>query len=87
MSVWHNDGSNDPTLENKTLKIYNVLEDLNYGLLKYMQSFERIYAKRTPRLSEELLISNDTIYRQTLGKSHRSYRSVPHELTPHQLNL
>ena len=28
MSLWHNDGSNIATLEKKTLKIYQVLEDL-----------------------------------------------------------
>ena len=29
MSVWHNDGSKVSTLENKTLKIYHALDDLN----------------------------------------------------------
>ena len=42
--------------------------------------------KSTRRLSEELGASKDTIHRQikTLGKSYRSCRSVPHELTPQQ---
>ena len=35
VSVWHNDGS---TPEKKTLKIYHILEELNYGIF-------RIYAK------------------------------------------
>ena len=42
--------------------------------------------KSTRRLSEELDASKDTLQRQinTLGKSYRSCRSVPHELTPQQ---
>ena len=39
VSVWHNDGSNVSTLEKKTLKVYHILEDLNYGTL-------RIYPKK-----------------------------------------
>ena len=31
--VWQNDGSNVSTLEKKTLKIYHILEGLNYGIL------------------------------------------------------
>ena len=34
VSVWHNYGSNVSTLENKTLKIYHILKDLNYGILR-----------------------------------------------------
>ena len=70
---WYNDGSNISTLEKETLKIYHVLEDINYGML-------RIYAKKsTHRLSEELGASKDTINGQIriLGKSYRSCRSVP----------
>ena len=42
--------------------------------------------KNTRRPSEELGASKDTIIRQinTLGKSYRRRRSVPHELTPQQ---
>ena len=42
--------------------------------------------KSTRRLLEELGASKDTIHRQIkmLGKSYRSCRPVPHELTPQQ---
>ena len=43
--------------------------------------------KKYSMLSEELGASKDTIHRQikTLGKSYRSCRSVPHELTPQKV--
>ena len=73
VSVWHNDGSNLSTVKKKTLNIYQVLEDLNYGIL-------RIYAEfwKKIRLSEELGVSKDTIHRhiKTLGKSYRSCTSI-----------
>ena len=71
----------------KTLKIYHVLEDLNYGILRmYAEFWKKIYKKSIHRLSEELGASKDTIHCQikTYGKSYRSCRSVPHELTPQQ---
>ena len=37
MSVWHNNNSNVSTLKKKTLKIYDVLEYLNYGILKVLE--------------------------------------------------
>ena len=71
MSVWHNNGSNDSTLEKETLKIYNVLEDLNYGSQRIHAEFCIKFAKSIRRLYEELGASKDTIHRQikTLGKS------------------
>ena len=39
MSVWHNDGFNVSTMEKKTLKIYHVLEDLNYEILRIDAEF------------------------------------------------
>ena len=41
MSVWRNDGSNVSTLEKKILKIYHVLENLDYGLLRIYTDFWR----------------------------------------------
>lgn len=57
-------------------KVWNI-EDTSRALEEDPQ-------KSTRRLSEELGASKDTIHRQikTLGKSYRSCRSVPHELTP-----
>ena len=56
----------------------------NEGILDRVS--EENQQKSTRRLSEELGASKDTIHRQikTLGKSYRSCRSVPHELTPQQ---
>ena len=34
VSVWHNDDYSDSTLEKEIVKIYHVLEDLNYGILR-----------------------------------------------------
>ena len=71
----------------KTLNIYHVLEDLNYGIFGiYAEFWKKIRKKRTRMLSEGLGASEDAINLQikTLGKSYRSYRSVPHELTPQQ---
>ena len=48
VSVWHSDGSNVSTLEKKTLKIYHVLEDLNYGIglfRKYVEFWKKIRKK------------------------------------------
>ena len=49
MSMWHNDGSNVSTLEKKTLKIYHVLEDINYGIL-------RIYAEFWKKIGKKVLV-------------------------------
>ena len=84
VSGWHNDGSKVSTLEKKTLKIFHVPEDLDYGILRaYMQNVGRKSAKGTRRLSEEFGTSRDVIHHRikTLGKSYRSCRSVPHKLT------
>ena len=64
MSVWHDDGYNVSTLEKKTIKIYHVLEDLNYGIWEYTRSFGRKSAKKksTRRLIKELGASKDKIY-------------------------
>ena len=83
VSVWHNVS----TLEKKTLKIYHVLEDLNYcGILRIYAEFWKKIRKNTRRPSKELGATKDTIHRQikTLGKSYRSCRSVHHELTSQQ---
>ena len=47
----------------------------------------RKYATSTRRLPEEPDASKDIVHRQTktLGKSYRSCKSVPHELTPKQV--
>ena len=68
----------------ETLKIYHVLEDLNYGIFRIYAEFGRKSSKSSRTLSEELDASKDNIHRQikTLAKSYRSCRSVPHELTP-----
>ena len=87
VSIWHNDGSNVSTLEKKMLRIYHILEDLNYGILRiYAEFWNKNPQESTHRLSEELGASKDTILRQvkTLVKSYRSCKSVPHELTPQQ---
>ena len=53
------------TLMKKTLKIYHVLEDLNYGILRiYAEFWKKIRKKSARRLSEELSASKDTIHRQ-----------------------
>ena len=49
VNVWHNDGSNVSTLEKKTLKIYHLLEDLNYEIL-------RIYADVWKKFRKKVLI-------------------------------
>ena len=85
VSVWNNDGSNVSTLEKKTLKIYHVLDDLNYDILRiYAEIWKKIPPSKknsTRWLSEELGESKDTIHSQieTLGKSYKSCRSVRHE--------
>ena len=51
--------------------IYNVLEDLNYGILRVLEeNLQKEKRKNTRRLSEELGASKDTAHRQTktLGK-------------------
>ena len=41
--MWHNDGSSVSTLEKKTPKIYHVLKDINYGILRiYVEFWEKI---------------------------------------------
>ena len=45
MSVWHNDGPNDSTLEKKNTKDYVILEDLNYGLKLYAEFWKKIHKK------------------------------------------
>ena len=49
MSEWHNDGTNVPTLEKKTLKIYHVAVDLNYGIL-------RIYSDFLKKIRKQVLV-------------------------------
>ena len=57
MSMWHNDGSNISTVEKKTLKIYHVLEDLNYGIFRiYCRVLEENLQKDTCRLSEKQVL-------------------------------
>ena len=46
VSVCHDDGSNVSTLEKKTLKIYSVLEDLNYGILRIHAEFWKKIRKK-----------------------------------------
>ena len=50
------------------------------------RALEENLLKSTLRLKEELSASEDTIRREikTLGKSYRSCKSIPHELTPQQ---
>ena len=44
------------------LKIYHVLKDINYGILRIYAKFGRISVKKsTRRLSEDLGTSKDTI--------------------------
>ena len=76
MNAWHNDGSNVSTLENKTLNIYHILEDLNCGIENIRRALEQ-YTQSPHRLPEELCESKDAIHRQikTLGKSYRRFRS------------
>ena len=46
VSMWHNDGPNVSTLEKDTLKIYHVLEDLNYGIVRtYAEFWKKIRRK------------------------------------------
>ena len=46
MTVWHKDGSNLSVLEKKTLKIYNILENLNYGILRiYAELWKKVRKK------------------------------------------
>ena len=51
--MWHNNGSNvsmlEKMLEKKTLKIYHILEELNYGIF-------RIYAKVWKEICKKVLI-------------------------------
>ena len=62
VSVWHNDGSKDSALEKKTLNIYHVLEDLNYGILRiYAEFWKKIRKKSYLRLWDELSASTVTI--------------------------
>ena len=39
VNVWNIDDSNVATLEKKTLKIYHIMEDLNYGILRIYAEF------------------------------------------------
>ena len=64
VSLWHNDDANVSTLEKKTLKIYHVLKDLKYGILRIFEEFWKKNRKKYSRLSEELRASKDTIHRQ-----------------------
>ena len=87
MSVRHNDDSNVSTLEKKIPKIYHVLEELNYGILRiYAEFWKKIHKKYNPGLSEQLGASKDTIHChiKILGKSYNSSTSVLHELIPKQ---
>ena len=61
------------------------MKDINYGILRICPEFWKKIRKKKV-LSEELGASKETIHRQTktFGKSHRSFRFVPHELTPQQ---
>ena len=43
VSVWHNDDSNFSTLKKMSLKIYDVLEELIYGILRiYVEFWKKI---------------------------------------------
>ena len=87
VSVWHNNGSSVSILEKKTLKIYHVLEDINYRILRiYTGVLGENPQTSICKLTEELVASKDTTYRQikTLGKSYGRYRSVFNELSPQQ---
>ena len=65
LSMWHNDVSNVSTLEKKTLKIYHVLKDLNYEILRiYAMFWKKIRKKGAHGLSKEFCASKYTIHRQ-----------------------
>ena len=86
MRLWHNDSSSVSTLEKKTLKIYHVLEDLNYGILKiYTEVWKKIRKKVLVGCQKNLVhLKIPYIARLTRGKSYKCCRSVPRELTPQQ---
>ena len=77
MIVWNNGDSKISTLEKKTLKIYHVLEDLNYGILGIYAEFWKKIRKSTRRLSEEP-------YMARLRHLEKHIEAVPHALTPQQ---
>ena len=61
VGVWHNNVS---SLEKKTLKIYHVLEDLNYGIFRiYRRVLEENLQKDTCRLSEKQVLQKILIAR------------------------
>ena len=73
----------------KTLKIYHVLEDLNYGIFRIYEEFwKKISKKKKVHVGcqKNLVHQNITIHRQikSLEKSHTSFRSGSHELTHQQ---
>ena len=51
MSVWHSDGSNVSTLEKKTLKNYQVLEDLNDGILRIYAVIRLLVHQKIPYIA------------------------------------
>ena len=51
MSVWHNNGSNISTLDKETLKIFHILEDINYEIL-------RTYAEFWKKIRQKVLIGS-----------------------------
>ena len=51
VNMWHNNGSNVSTLENKNTKDLLILEDLNYGIL-------RIYAEFWKKISKKVHIGH-----------------------------
>ena len=84
MSVWHNDVSTSE--KNNTKDLPRCGRPKLRDVVNKHRVLEENPQKSTHRLSEELGASKDTVHRQikTLGKSYRSCRSVPHELTPQQ---
>ena len=72
MSVWYNDGSNISTLDKKTLKIYHVLEDLNYGIL-------RIYAEFWKKIRKNVLVG----FQKNLAHQEIPYIAILRHLENH----
>ena len=85
VSVWHNDVSDVTTLEKKTLKIFHVLEDLNYGILRIQptRDLEENPQKKVLVACQKNLMHKKMSYIiPKLAKSYRSCMSVLYELTP-----
>ena len=66
--------------------IYHVVKDLNYGILRIYAEVRKEIRKKKVRVGfqKNLVHQKITIDLQmkTRGKSYRSCKSVPHEMTP-----